>query len=420
MRGLRAVIAEDEPVLRSELRDTLAKIWPELEICAEAEDGIEALRALNEHAPDILFLDIQMPGMTGLEVAQQASGRAHVAFVTAYDKFAIAAFEQGAVDYVMKPISPARIASTVARLKERLKAAPANLDGILKSLAQAVAPKEYLHWITAASGGELQLITIDEICYFESEAGNARAVTSSTAAIVAKPVAELASDLDPAVFVPVSKSAMVNINAIATVARDTRGRLQVQFKQRKETVEVDPAYASLVAKATGLAIDAGDDRRQLATVLFTDIVDSTATASRLGDRAWHQLLIEHDHICRAAIERFRGRLVKSTGDGVFATFDGPARAVRCAATIGESVRDLGLAVRAGVHTGECEEHQGDLRGIAVHIGARIGALAGPGEVLVSETVRDLVGGSGILFTDRGMHSLKGVTSPVHVLAVAST
>src|SRR5262252_10196530 len=136
MRPLKAVIAEDELVLRAELRDTLAKIWPELHICAEASDGIEALRALHEHAPDILFLDIQMPGMSGLEVAKQASGKCHVAFVTAYDKYAVAAFEQGAVDYVMKPFSAARLATTVERLKQKAAGAPASLDGLLKALAQ--------------------------------------------------------------------------------------------------------------------------------------------------------------------------------------------------------------------------------------------------------------------------------------------
>ena len=134
MEPLKAVIAEDEPVLRGELRDMLAKIWPELVICAEAEDGIEALHALSVHAPDILFLDIQMPGLSGLEVAKQASGKCHVAFVTAYDKYAVAAFEQGAVDYVMKPFSAARLATTVARLKEKVASAPANLDGLLKVL----------------------------------------------------------------------------------------------------------------------------------------------------------------------------------------------------------------------------------------------------------------------------------------------
>ena len=420
MRPVTAVIAEDEPVLRGELRDTLAKLWPELVICAEANDGIEALRALEEHAPDILFLDIQMPGLTGLEVAKQASGKAHVAFVTAYDTFAIAAFEQGAVDYVMKPISPARIATTVARLKQRLKGAPANLDGILKTLAQAAAPKEHLRWITASNGSELQLITVDEICYFKSGDGDALAVTATFEASTGKSIAELASELDPSVFVPLDASTLVNVNGIASVARDADGQLQLALKQRAERLEVDTAYASLVAKAAGVDVDTPDDNRLLATVVFTDIVDSTATASRIGDRAWRDMIQEHDRICRKAIERFHGRLVKSTGDGVFATFDGPARAVRCAAAIRESVRPLGLALRAGVHTGECELHHDEIRGITVHIGARIVALAAPGEVLVSGTVRDLVGGSGLVFEDRGVQILKGVNTPIPVFAVTAT
>src|ERR1700681_1454355 len=119
----KAVIAEDEPLLRGELKDTLMALWPELVICAEAEDGIQAMYSLTAHTPDILFLDIQMPGMNGLEVAHQASGRCHVVFVTAYDKYAVAAFEQGAVDYVMKPFTPARLATTIARLKQRIETA---------------------------------------------------------------------------------------------------------------------------------------------------------------------------------------------------------------------------------------------------------------------------------------------------------
>ena len=134
-KPLNAVIAEDEPILRAELREVLGRLWPELVICAEAEDGIEAVNALNAHSPDIMFLDIQMPGMSGLEIAKLASGRCHVAFVTAYDEYAVAAFEQGAVDYVMKPFSPARLAATVSRLKDKIARAPANLDGLLKALA---------------------------------------------------------------------------------------------------------------------------------------------------------------------------------------------------------------------------------------------------------------------------------------------
>jgi class 3 adenylate cyclase len=148
--------------------------------------------------------------------------------------------------------------------------------------------------------------------------------------------------------------------------------------------------------------------RVLATVVFTDIVGSTERAAALGDRRWRQLLDDHDTMARRQLERFRGREVKTTGDGVLATFDGPARAVRCACAIRDAVRPLGVDVRAGVHTGEVELRNGDIGGIAVHIGQRVSAQAGAGEVLVSQTVVDLVAGSGLEFAERGMHTLKGV------------
>ena len=148
--------------------------------------------------------------------------------------------------------------------------------------------------------------------------------------------------------------------------------------------------------------------RVLATVLFTDIVDSTRRASELGDRRWRSLLAAHDRAARAELDRYRGREIHTTGDGFLAVFDGPARAIRCAAAIREAVRSIGLEVRSGLHTGEVELTDADVRGIAVHIGARIAALAGPGDILVSTTVKDLVIGSGIVFEDRGLHELKGV------------
>jgi class 3 adenylate cyclase len=148
--------------------------------------------------------------------------------------------------------------------------------------------------------------------------------------------------------------------------------------------------------------------RVLATVLFTDIVASTERAAQLGDRKWRQLLDAHHVRIRTELSRFRGREIDTAGDGFLATFDGPARAVRCAQAIGSSVRDLGLEVRAGVHTGEIELANGDIRGIAVHIGARVAAIAGPNEVFVSSTVKDLVAGSGLAFEDAGEHELKGV------------
>ena len=156
--------------------------------------------------------------------------------------------------------------------------------------------------------------------------------------------------------------------------------------------------------------------RVLATVLFTDIVGSTERAVELGDRKWRDLLEEHNAMVRRALVRFRGREVDAVGDGFLATFDGPARAIRCARAIADEVRALGLEVRAGLHTGECELVGQDVRGIAVHIGARVAAEAGPGEILVSSTVKDLVAGSGIRFDDRGERDLKGVPGPWRLFA----
>jgi class 3 adenylate cyclase len=157
--------------------------------------------------------------------------------------------------------------------------------------------------------------------------------------------------------------------------------------------------------------------RVLKTVVFTDIVGSTELLARMGDRPWRELLDRHDQVVRRVVDRFRGRPVSSTGDGYFAVFDGPARAIECARELVSDARGMGIEIRAGVHTGECEVRGGDYAGIAVHIGARVGALAPPGEVLVTSTVRDLVAGSGIEFADRGKHVLKGVPGEWQVLAV---
>ena len=166
----------------------------------------------------------------------------------------------------------------------------------------------------------------------------------------------------------------------------------------------------------GEAWEAEPDR-VLATVLFTDIVDSTARAAELGDRAWRQLLQQHHETVRSQLGRFRGKEMDTAGDGFFATFDGPARAIRCAFAIQDTVRELDLEVRAGLHTGECELVDGKAGGIAVHIGARVASLAEPGEVLVSGTVKDLVSGSGIEFEDRGEHKLKGISDARRLFAV---
>jgi class 3 adenylate cyclase/pimeloyl-ACP methyl ester carboxylesterase len=170
---------------------------------------------------------------------------------------------------------------------------------------------------------------------------------------------------------------------------------------------------------TGSRHEAEPDR-VLATVMFTDIVESTRRAAELGDRQWRALLERHDQAVRAELQRHRGRAVKSLGDGFLATFDGPARAVRCAAAIAQSVTPLGIAVRSGLHTGEIELlRDDDIGGIAVHIAARVADLAGPGEALVSSTVRDLVAGSGLNFEDRGMHALRGLPEPLRLFRAAA-
>ena len=179
------------------------------------------------------------------------------------------------------------------------------------------------------------------------------------------------------------------------------------------------SFQEIAEFLTGEQADVADDR-VLATVLFTDIVDSTRRAAEMGDRDWHALLDAHDAVVRSQLARFRGREVNTSGDGFLAMFDGPQRAIRCAMAIRDAVQALGIEVRAGLHTGECEVRGDDIGGIAVHIGARVSALAGPNEVLVSSTLRDLVIGSGLEFEDRGAHELKGVPGEWHLFAVAST
>jgi len=245
MQQRKAVIAEDEPLLRAELRESLAKLWPELAVCAEAEDGVEALHAIEQHDPDILFLDIQMPGLSGLEVARHAGSRCHVVFVTAYDKYAVTAFEQGAVDYVMKPFSPARLATTITRLKEKAGTAPANLEGLLQTLIRSSAPKEYLRWITASQGQELRLITVEEVCYFQADNKYTLVVTPHQESLIRRPIKELVQELDPAMFWQIHRGTVINVNAIAGVQRDLSGQLRVKLKERKETLPVSDPYVHL-------------------------------------------------------------------------------------------------------------------------------------------------------------------------------
>jgi class 3 adenylate cyclase len=205
------------------------------------------------------------------------------------------------------------------------------------------------------------------------------------------------------------------------VADHIPGAKYVELPGRNMYHFVEPwrtSFHEIAEFLTGHQAEVADDR-VLATVLFTDIVDSTQRVAEIGDRDWHAMLDAHDAIVRSQLNRFRGREVNTSGDGFLAMFDGPQRAIRCAMAIRDAVQALGLRVRAGLHTGECEVRGDDIGGIGVHIGARVSALAGPNDVLVSSTLRDLVIGSGLQFEDRGAHTLKGVPGEWHLFAVAS-
>ena len=231
MNRPKVLIAEDESLLRVELRDALTALWPEVDICAEVENGFEALNALKLHEPQILLLDIQMPGLTGLEVARHASGRAHVAFITAHDQHAVAAFERGAVDYVLKPISLTRLAVTVDRLKERLKSAPAHLGQLLQ-------------WLKTSVPSANRLITTEEICYFRSAEKYTAVVTAEGEHLIGTALKVLCEQLDPTTFVRVHRGVVVNLNAIRSLHRDFRGRLEIRLKQRPDILPVSAAHAT--------------------------------------------------------------------------------------------------------------------------------------------------------------------------------
>jgi len=246
LRNPTAIIAEDEPLLRQELRQELSALWPELEVRAEAVDGTEALQAILDKAPDIAFLDVEMPGMTGVEVAQAVNGRCHVVFVTAYDKYAVAAFEQQAADYILKPYSRERLAAAVTRLRERLQGVPAKLDGILEALAKhAPAQTSYLRWITASQGPKVRFVTVDKVCYFQADNKYTMVMTADSELLIRRPIKELHDSLDPQTFWQIHRSTLVNVNEIADVTRDLHGHLRVQLRSRKESLTVSEPYNHL-------------------------------------------------------------------------------------------------------------------------------------------------------------------------------
>jgi DNA-binding LytR/AlgR family response regulator len=243
-----AIIADDERLMRDQLRLRLEQAWPELQIAGEAKNGEEAIELVHQHRPDIVFLDIRMPGKTGLEAAQIIGGAAHIVFITAYDQYAVEAFERGAIDYVLKPAEPERLRLTVDRIKQRLSAPPSDMGAMLAQLAKqmGVATRPaHLKWIQASIGQDLRLIPVEEILFFTSDEKYTRVQTSRYEALIRKPVRELHEELDPALFWQIHRATLVNVNAIDGVTRDLRGRHLVMVKGMTEKLEVSRSFVHL-------------------------------------------------------------------------------------------------------------------------------------------------------------------------------
>ena len=272
----RAVIADDERLMREQLRARLAEAWPELQIVAEAKNGLEAVEMVREHRPDVVFLDIRMPGATGVEAARQiaqlpppaaAEGSdpgddddallPEIVFITAYDQYAVEAFEQGVADYVLKPAERERLTLTVQRIQQRLAArrddsieAPAgpHLQALLHQLSARLNPSQapqYLQWIQATVGQSIQMIPVEEVLFFISDEKYTRVQTAQVEALIRKPIKELVDELDPRLFWQIHRSTLVAVKAIAGVTRDFRGRQIVSVKGHPEKLEVSRSYTGL-------------------------------------------------------------------------------------------------------------------------------------------------------------------------------
>ena len=249
----KCVIAEDEELLRNELSKLLAQAWPQLQVIAECEDGGSALEAIAEHQPEVAFLDIRMPGLTGLEVAaaaSEASAGTQVVFVTAYDQYAIDAFDKGAVDYLLKPISPERLAATVQRLQTRLAQGAPDAEALAALIRQLGArlpagPAEPLVWVTASAGKDTRLIMVDDVAYFQADHKYTVVMTAEGESLLRKPIRELLEVLDPAIFKQIHRSTIVNLKAIASIARDDTGKGTVRLKSRPETLTVSQPFMAL-------------------------------------------------------------------------------------------------------------------------------------------------------------------------------
>jgi len=245
-----AVVADDERLMREQIIGRLKEAWPELVIVGEAANGREAVALVHSQEPDIAFLDIRMPGMDGIEAARALAGRVHVVFVTAYDEYAVSAFEQGAVDYLLKPPDPARIALTCERLRARIKEAPDPMNDLLAQLAQqlgsaGVGPREYMRWVQASVGANLRMIPTSDILFFRAEDKYTRVQTPRFEALIRKPIKELIEELDPKEFWQIHRSTVVRVDAIEQVGRSLSGKQVVQLKGHDEKLEVSRTFNHL-------------------------------------------------------------------------------------------------------------------------------------------------------------------------------
>ena len=244
-----ALIADDEPLMLARLRSALTAAWPELDVVAECKNGVEALAACRSHAPDVAFLDIRMPGKTGLEIAAVIGDSAHVVFVTAYDEHAIAAFRNGAADYLLKPVELTRLQETVERLRRRIgehpASAPKDLTAMVKSLLEQHKPAQHLKWIRASVGNVTRLIHTDDILFFQSDTKYTRIVTKDSEAFVRTTIRELLDGLDAEVFWQVHRGTIVNAHAVDRAVREQPEKLVLHMRGNAERLVVSRAYYSL-------------------------------------------------------------------------------------------------------------------------------------------------------------------------------
>jgi DNA-binding LytR/AlgR family response regulator len=245
-----AVVADDERLMRDQIVARLKEAWPELLIVGEASNGREAIDLVRSLDPDIVFLDISMPGTDGIEAARALASHVHVVFVTAHDEYAIRAFEQGAVDYVLKPADPARLALTCQRLRERLTQAPDAMQDLLAQLSQRLGagglpPREYLRWVQASVGATIRMIPTSDILFFRAEDKYTRVQTPRFEALIRKPIKELLDELDPTEFWQIHRATVVRVDAVEQVSRNLRGNQVVHVKGSDEKLEVSRTFNHL-------------------------------------------------------------------------------------------------------------------------------------------------------------------------------